>query len=190
MADLEDFWKKKTEELEAQLAKAQKQLELLAVSDSLTGLVSRRGVLEILKSEEQRAKRYNTIFSLLIIEIDKIYQINQSHGHECGDHVIQQVADGIQSILREVDVLSRWAGEEFLLILPETNMEGAKAVAEKILNRIQEEPMKWKEEELILSVSIGIARYNGSFKTNIQNAEAEKSKVKAEGGGSFSFTSD
>lgn len=118
------YWKK--------LTRATDSLERMAHTDFLTGLTNRRAFLEIAELELGRARRYGKPFSVLMLDIDHFKAINDSYGHEVGDKVLQKLAMLCHDGLREVDCIGRWGGEEFVVLLPETEADSAAEAAERI----------------------------------------------------------
>ena len=125
---LESIVSEKTEELEIK----NKELEKLANVDLLTCLYNRRKITEILEAELKRFNRHNVVFSLMFLDIDYFKKINDTYGHDVGDIVLKGFADLLVSNVRSVDNVGRWGGEEFLIVLIESDSEKAKIVAEKI----------------------------------------------------------
>lgn len=109
----------------------------LSQEDDLTGLFNRRRTAELIEIEIQRASRYGTIFSVILMDIDNFKTVNDRFGHQAGDEVLIKITGVIQSNLRATDLAGRWGGEEFLLILPETDMVGGLSLAEKIRTRLE-----------------------------------------------------
>ncbi len=124
--------KKEKERLTNLIKERTKELELLATTDMLTEIYNRRKMYEILEHEYTRAKRYGTDLSVIMFDIDYFKKINDTHGHDVGDYVLKTVAKTVKKVIREVDYFGRWGGEEFLIILPQTNLDGAFKAAEKI----------------------------------------------------------
>jgi diguanylate cyclase (GGDEF)-like protein len=116
----------------ALLALKSLELERVSVTDSLTGLFNRRRLDQAFDYELGRAFRYDIPVSVIIADIDRFKSINDTHGHQIGDQVLQLVADIMRHGVRTVDTIGRWGGEEFLIICPETDLEGARALAEKL----------------------------------------------------------
>jgi len=116
-----------------------RQLRFLADIDSLTGFYNRRKIEEVLHSEMERAKRYGHPLSVMFIDIDNFKQINDTYGHRKGDEVLRKVADLIRREIRRTDFVGRFGGEEFMVVLPETEPEKAVRVAERIRERIERE---------------------------------------------------
>jgi diguanylate cyclase (GGDEF)-like protein len=105
--------------------------------DALTGLYNRRFLDEVLPLEVERAKRYRLALTMLLIKIDRFEQLNETFGHITGDKVIKSVADFLRSSLRRVDYLFRCGPDEFSIVLPSTNLEGASLVAARIRSGIE-----------------------------------------------------
>ncbi len=116
-----------------------RQLDYLARTDSLTKLPNRRDFMEHANMEMSRYKRNGSPFSIVMIDIDFFKKINDAFGHECGDYVLVETAECIRKNLRTHDHIARWGGEEFIILLPETESEGAVEVAEKIRCQIQDD---------------------------------------------------
>ncbi|MDX2199288.1 MAG: GGDEF domain-containing protein [Phycisphaerae bacterium] len=106
--------------------------------DALTGLYNRRGIEERLQIELRRAARYHTALSILMVDLDGLKQINDRDGHPAGDEAIRHAAARMQAMLRESDCAGRLGGDEFLVVLPATNAEGARLAAERILNQLRQ----------------------------------------------------
>jgi sigma-B regulation protein RsbU (phosphoserine phosphatase) len=119
---------------------ARRELEQLAVTDPLTGLYNRRHFTERLREELGRARRYGRGFSLLILDIDGFKEINDLHGHEVGDEVLRYLAGLLRQSVRLVDTVARIGGDEFVILLPETEQKGAEVVAERILTSLNTGP--------------------------------------------------
>jgi diguanylate cyclase (GGDEF)-like protein len=106
--------------------------ERMALTDRLTGLANRRAVESLVQQELLRLRRYQTPVSFLLFDIDHFKAVNDTHGHGAGDEVLRQTAKTMLASVRETDLVSRWGGEEFLVVLPETSYSGALICAEKI----------------------------------------------------------
>lgn len=138
----------------ADLLTANQELARVARKDVMTGLQNRVSANEHLHQEFRRLKRSGVSYAVLFMDIDYFKKINDTYGHETGDHVLRQFADTLLASLRESDFVARFGGEEFLALLPETDAEGALAIAEKIRRGISEQPFPVVER---LTVSIGVA---------------------------------
>jgi diguanylate cyclase (GGDEF)-like protein len=132
--------------------RAQEQIHSLAVSDPLTGLANYRQMIEALESEIKRFGRTERPFVVLLLDLDGLKKINDAHGHLMGSRALCRLADMLRLYSREMDTAARYGGDEFVLILPETDAEGARLVAQRITKRLAEDG-----EEPKLSVSIGTA---------------------------------
>ena len=135
------------------------KLEELAITDGLTGLYVRRYFLERLDEESQRSKRYKFNFAFLMIDIDNFKKCNDTYGHLVGDVILREVGRIIKEHVREIDLASRYGGEEFALVLPETGMEGAIHAGERIRKHVEENIFRAYDEKLKLTVSVGVAVY-------------------------------
>ena len=115
-----------------------KMLERQAKTDSLTGCFNKSMFNELLATEIKRATRHNRIFSLIVFDIDDFKQVNDTYGHLTGDAVLREIADIVNSSIRQSDSLVRWGGEEFFILLPETDLEGGALLAQKLRKKIAE----------------------------------------------------
>ena len=113
-------------------------LEYQASHDKLTGLFNRNRFDEIYSKEIKRARRYNNDLSIIIFDIDNFKTVNDTYGHQIGDEVLKEMAQIVTTHVREQDITVRWGGEEFLILLPQTNIDGAISVANKIKTAINE----------------------------------------------------
>ena len=143
----------KTRDLEAMVEK----LTLLSSQDSLTTLKNRRYFTQRAKAEWQEFKRHNRGFSLLIVDIDFFKKINDQYGHHVGDAVLVKVAKTLENNLRESDVISRWGGEEFLILLPSLNLQEAYWVAEKLRKSVAEQVVETPPHTVNVTITCGVA---------------------------------
>ena len=144
----------------SELQKAYTQLELLARTDPLTGLSNRRCILENIEDEIIRYERHNNPFAIIICDIDDFKKFNDKFGHECGDHVLVSIGEHLKSILRNQDGVARWGGEEFLLLLPETNLESGKKVAEMIRTKIFLNSLSYQGNKFSVTMTFGVSIFN------------------------------
>ncbi|MGD8910853.1 MAG: diguanylate cyclase [Chromatiales bacterium] len=139
-------------------SQALEELELRAHTDSLTGLANRGHFMELAEVEMARAKRYETNYAVLLLDIDHFKAINDKYGHKAGDVVLQELASIMQRTLREVDIIGRIGGEEFAILLPHTDMAMAPEVAERLRQAVAEAEIPTGFHiSLHITVSIGIA---------------------------------
>src|SRR5207253_4861760 len=108
------------------------QLQLMATTDALTGLPNRRSLMARMEQEVSRAQRSGRPLSLALLDVDRFKAINDSHGHPAGDAVLQAVADELRRVTRGGDVLGRFGGEEFAVVMPETNLKQARWACERL----------------------------------------------------------
>ena len=132
------------------------QLEYYATTDSLTGIMNRRHFNHMAEMELHRCIRYNSPLSLCMIDIDKFKNVNDNFGHDTGDRVMKEMVRICQQNLREIDLFSRWGGEEFALLLPETDIKSAAEVAERLRASIEKSTVKTRCGEISITISIGI----------------------------------
>jgi diguanylate cyclase (GGDEF)-like protein/PAS domain S-box-containing protein len=135
----------------------EKQLETLASTDELTGLWNRRYFFEIGHNECKRTRRYKAKFGMLVIDIDHFKDINDTYGHAAGDAVLRNVAEIFRKGLRDVDIPARIGGEEFAVLMPNTDIEGAKIVAERLRSAVESSEVVYEENSLKITISVGIS---------------------------------
>lgn len=135
----------------------QQHLEYQTQTDSLTGLYNRRAFEKKMTDELERANRYNHPLSLLILDIDNFKIINDTYGHNAGDAALAKISETLRATTRQSDFPSRYGGEEFVLILPETDHQNALQVAEKIQGEIRSTVFSMSNGHFTLTVSIGIS---------------------------------
>lgn len=122
-------------ELEAENIEHQRlveELETLSITDPLTSIYNRRKFNELLAMEIERSKRYQNSLSIIMCDIDHFKEINDTFGHDVGDKAIQKFSKQLHENIREIDMLARWGGEEFMILMPSVNVENAHSVAEKL----------------------------------------------------------
>jgi diguanylate cyclase (GGDEF)-like protein len=126
------FLRRRQRDLEALIAERTADLERISVTDQLTGLFNRRKLDETLLQEMERGKRYGQTFSIVIADVDKFKSVNDRHGHQAGDMVLVSVANVLRQGVRKTDTIGRWGGEEFMVICPNTDLDGAVALAKHL----------------------------------------------------------
>jgi two-component system cell cycle response regulator len=151
------------EETRARLREQNILLRELAVVDDLTGLHNRRFFEGRLQYEVDRVQRYGTPLALMIMDIDHFKAVNDNYGHPVGDAVLRQVAAECQARVRRVDLLARVGGEEFALLMPNTDERGAQVVSQRLLESIRAAVFTIGDLELTLTVSMGLAAVTGSW---------------------------
>lgn len=146
--------------LKSQLAEATRyseELEKKLNQDQLTGAFNRRAYDKKIDDEMARYLRYGSLFSLLLIDADKFKNINDRYGHAIGDRCLQEIIKRTHPLLRKNDMLARYGGEEFVIVMPETNAQGAQVVAEKVRQTIEKIEFLYKNEKVRVTVSIGVS---------------------------------
>jgi len=139
------------------------RLRLVGLTDSLTGLYNRRHLQHRLAQEVTRAKRYDQTLACLFIDADHFKQINDKYGHPAGDQVLISLAQRLRRRLRTSDIATRYGGEEFAVLLPQTDLTSAGQLAEQIRQEVASEAIGLEGESAIqVTVSIGVASYDGS----------------------------
>jgi diguanylate cyclase (GGDEF)-like protein len=135
------------------------EVQRLAVTDALTGLYNRRGYTELGRREIERSRRYKRPLAAIMLDIDHFKQINDHYKHATGDEVLRELALRCRERLREIDILGRYGGEEFVLLLPETDLKGALHVAESLRERVFRVPFRTQAGALKVTISLGVAVY-------------------------------
>ena len=141
----------------ARLLEKAQLLEKWALTDALTGLYNRRQSLNLAELEYQRAQSLQRPFSLVMLDIDLFKHVNDTYGHPVGDHVLKAAAMRFKGQLRSIDTLGRYGGDEFMILLVDTGLEGAKAIAERLRACIQEAPFETGDGLVPVTISLGIA---------------------------------
>lgn len=135
------------------------ELEQQALTDYLTNLYNRRYFMRRGEEEFKRTKRNGQPLTLLMLDIDNFKRVNDSYGHEAGDRALQEVARALKSNLREIDVLGRMGGEEFAVLLPDTSLEDAALLAERVRQTIENTPFEIPGDVLKITVCIGVSAF-------------------------------
>lgn len=135
------------------------RLQELAITDSLTGVFSRRYALERLEEEIERSRKFNYKFSAAMLDIDHFKNYNDRYGHLVGDAILREVSKATKESIRQIDLIGRYGGEEFLIILTETDKEQAALAGERIRKSIEDNTVRVYDEELKITVSVGISTF-------------------------------
>ena len=149
-------------ELEAETEELRQKVSshsLQALTDTLTGIPNRYAYEERLNQEYTRWKRYNQPLSLMIVDIDNFKHINDKYGHRAGDKALRIIANQLQKMTRETDLIARYGGDEFVLLLPETTSKGAMRIAEKLLDTIESCAFHFREKKVTITISCGISEF-------------------------------
>lgn len=163
----------------------QEQLEILAKTDELTGCLSRRYLMERLEQELERALRYQRLLGVVMFDIDDFKQLNDTHGHTTGDAALRSIGEVLRRSLRTADFIGRYGGDEFLLVLPETGLEGTHSLAERIREGISRQEFELRAGKMRLTVSGGAVGYPDAgvvtLEDLIDRADEALYRAKAEG---------
>lgn len=146
---------------EQELAVVNDQLQQLSVTDDLTGLQNRRRCDERLQEEWVRIGRTSDPLAIILLDVDHFKEINDTYGHHAGDLVLKKVATCLQRTVRDIDMPFRYGGEEFLIVLPETDLSGALLAAERVREEIASLAVDWEGAPLSVTVSLGVAAVEG-----------------------------
>lgn len=141
---------------------AEAEMERLATTDPLTKLYNRRKMRESLERERIRFARDQKPFIIAIADIDHFKKFNDTYGHDCGDYVLQEVSHLMKECLRKQDIVARWGGEEFLIMLPETELEGGVQAIDKLRETLAETKYKFEENEFSVTMTFGVTVFDGS----------------------------
>ena len=168
---------------QSQLMDFNVRLDLMARTDLLTGLSGRWEMANCLDIEKSRSERHNSTFSIILADVDQFKSINDSLGHLAGDRVLREIAARINSNCRAEDISARWGGDEFMLLLPETNLRHAAIVAEKIARSVSEAPIIWEQQDIRVSMSFGVGEYKAGNSINQLIQEVDNSLYAAKKAG-------
>ena len=163
-----------------------RRLEALATTDQLTRVLNRRALLDRLAVEVDRATRYNSGLSMLLLDVDFFKKINDTAGHLAGDSVLRQLGALLEGEMRKPDLVARYGGEEFVMILPQTSLEGSVSFAERLRERIGGQEFVVGADSIVhLTVSIGIATFPSPRVESMEDlfARADEALYRAKSGG-------
>lgn len=161
-----------------------RQVQESAITDLLTNTFNRRYYMERFGEEMERSRKFDYAFSCLMIDIDHFKDYNDRYGHIVGDAILRELSRQIQAKIRQIDLMGRYGGEEFSIILSETDKQAAQLVAERIRQAVEENRLKIYDEELKITVSIGISSFPRDAKTStalIDKADAALYRAKQGG---------
>lgn len=162
-------------------AEFERQLEILATTDPLTGILNRRACLERGKALTESAKRYGHPMTVMMLDIDHFKRINDRHGHDTGDEVLRLFVAVVAKCLRQVDVFGRMGGEEFAVLMPETAQKGALIAAERIRQAVEREKLNQGGQELSVTVSVGAVVGTHTVDDALKLADEALYRAKREG---------
>lgn len=151
-----------------ELALFEGKLLEMNVKDELTGIHNRRYLDKRLEDEFQRSRRYCKDLSLIVFDIDFFKKVNDTHGHQCGDLILQNVAARIASSIRKTDCIARYGGEEFCCLLPETELKAAFILAERFRREIEEMVSSYDGQSIRVTISLGVTELDGRTNSSRQ----------------------
>ena len=149
----------------AALESSNEKLIEAARKDTLTGLLNRRGFIEVAEVEVPRTQRTGRSFTVMLADVDRFKSVNDRYGHGCGDFALRRIAELLGDQLRDVDTLARWGGEEFIFLLPETDPEGGRVLAEKLRQALERTLLTHEDHLLQLTITIGVAAYTADMES-------------------------
>lgn len=155
-------------------------LKSLSQIDTLSGLYNRRFMNQRIEEEISKYKRYETPFSILLVDVDFFKKINDNYGHDKGDLVIKKISTLMQQNTRDTDINARWGGEEFLILVPNSNLEGALTLANNLKQIIEKTNFETKEK---ITVSIGVSTFNENLNQEELLKLADNALYKAKNNG-------
>ncbi|MGA2631915.1 MAG: diguanylate cyclase [Terriglobia bacterium] len=170
-------------ELQECVAMTLEELRAQATHDALTSLWNRSAILDILQRELARSERESSTVSVVLADVDHFKQVNDSQGHRAGDAVLREVTRRMQSLVRPYDALGRYGGEEFMVVVPGTDLAGGQALAERLRAGVDTEPVESPGGPLHITVSFGVAVNKGTKAIDplIQSADEALYRAKSRG---------
>ncbi|RJQ50937.1 MAG: GGDEF domain-containing protein [Nitrospiraceae bacterium] len=151
--------KKKTGRLAAELKNSNEKLKMLANKDGLTGIYNHRFFQEFLDREVERAERYSRNLSLIIMDIDHFRKVNEAYGYNQGDLVLRALAELFQQVVRKPDIVVRYGGEEFAVVIPEADIRKAIIIAERLRKMVERLEIKIEGQAVKVTISAGLSMY-------------------------------
>ena len=170
-------------ELQNQLRNAKEELLVLSRTDSLTGVLNRRAFYEILEKEIVRSDRQSLPLSIIMLDIDHFKNVNDTYGHLEGDAILKELSSRIGSAIRHYDVVSRYGGEEFLVLLPGVDINTAVNTAERFRELIGKTPFESGKKRINVTISLGAAQLAKDEKSDILIGRADAALYKAKQNG-------
>ncbi len=181
------YWNAKIIKANKLLKEAQKDIETknkelnqLAITDKLTNIYNRRKLEELIQNELDRNKRFNCTFGLAILDIDFFKKVNDTYGHQTGDQVLIEIAQTLTNNLRKTDFIGRYGGEEFIIICPESNIEGGSALMEVLRSKISQHDFK-SIKNITASFGLTLSKEDDTLDSIVKRADKALYKAKENG---------
>ncbi len=171
------------DQAETKLVELNRSLNLATRVDPMTGLANRRAIMEMIKQEFSRSNRHQRNSSIIIANLDNFKNINETLGYNTGDDLLVEVSRVLRGCLRNEDICARWGGEEFLILLPETRLDGALAVAEKIRESIAMTVFLANREGIRITTSLGVCEHKSDQDIFEAISRADQALRQAKSGG-------
>jgi two-component system cell cycle response regulator len=150
----------RTKALRDELRARNAQLQRLVSTDLLTGLLNRSATAEYLRALASRSQRHGAPLSIVLLDVDRVGDVNATYGHAAGDTVLEEVARRVSSQLREEDAAGRWSGDELLVVVPDTGPEGIAPLVGRLCGAVSAQPVSLGRDEIAVSVSAGAATHS------------------------------
>ena len=176
------------EQLKTELVNMVRSLDLASRIDGMTGLANRRDIMEKIDREATRSQRHQYPFTILLVNVDDFRKVNDTHGYNTGDDVLVEIARVLRSCVRNEDICARWGGEEFLILLPETDTENSLPVAKKVLEAMCMTEFKANRPGIHITVSIGVCEHNPAQTVQECIARVNQALLQAKKGGKNRYT--
>jgi len=142
-------------------AEYHEEIYRLTIIDGLTGIHNKRFLIEFLDRELARTTRHRRPLSVVLFDIDHFKQINDEHGHLAGDATLREMATAVKQAIRKEELIARYGGEEFIIVLPETNKDGAFLMAKRVRELVEKHPFQFEGKTFHVTVSLGVVTTEG-----------------------------
>lgn len=179
-----EFTKKIARNKQIEMEAVMVQASEVARIDPLTFLLNRRSIIKELQGEVLRAERYRSMLSVSVVDVDNFKAVNDTHGHSIGDEVLRRVAAQLRESIRHPDIVGRYGGEEFLILLPNSDSKAAAEQATRLCQRVRDTVVRVKEREVNITLSVGVAQLRigtDTWDTLLNRADNAMYQAKSDG---------